>query len=70
VVVRKLLGMLKCISFHLRWIDLCLEDVTHFKNTTQLPNIVRLEIVYVSLSQYFYPGGTLEIIFRSQGTRA
>jgi hypothetical protein len=26
--------------------------------------------VYSSLSQYFYPGGTLEIIFRSQGTPA
>jgi hypothetical protein len=26
--------------------------------------------VWVSLSQSFYPGGTLEIIFRSQGTPA
>jgi hypothetical protein len=26
--------------------------------------------VYISLSQSFYPGGTLEIIFRSQGTTA
>jgi hypothetical protein len=25
---------------------------------------------YCSLSQSFYPGGTLEIIFRSQGTPA
>jgi hypothetical protein len=28
------------------------------------------DILYVSLSQSFYPGGTLEIIFRSQGTPA
>jgi hypothetical protein len=27
-------------------------------------------IQYTSLSQSFYPGGTLEIIFRSQGTPA
>jgi hypothetical protein len=27
-------------------------------------------IKYNSLSQSFYPGGTLEIIFRSQGTPA
>jgi hypothetical protein len=26
--------------------------------------------LWTSLSQYFYPGGTLEIIFRSQGTPA
>jgi hypothetical protein len=30
---------------------------------------IRTELnIYSSLSQYFYPGGTLEIIFRSQGT--
>jgi hypothetical protein len=28
------------------------------------------DIVYISLSQSFYPGGTLEIIFRSRGTPA
>jgi hypothetical protein len=29
-----------------------------------------LFVSYTSLSQSFYPGGTLEIIFRSQGTPA
>jgi len=32
--------------------------------------LIALGSIYSSLSQYFYPGGTLEIIFRSQGTPA